>query len=86
MSVISEKENNVCSGKEAAIKQFEDLKLTHSAEVSQLESEVQSLLTEIEILKSSNHEKLVEAEHLAEMEESQAEQEKQALRNQIDEL
>jgi len=67
MSVISEKDSNVSSGKEQALKQFEDLKLTHQAEVSNLESEVQTLKGELEILRSSYEERLAEADCKAQM-------------------
>jgi hypothetical protein len=62
MSVISEKQNNVTSGKEAIQKEIENLKLTHQAEISNLENELHNLQGEIEIVKSSYEEKLAEAE------------------------
>ena len=52
MQVISDKDSNDNSGKEQTMKQFEDVKLRHQAEVSQLDSSVQSLQSESE----SSHE------------------------------
>lgn len=86
MTVISEKDSNVSSGKDAAMKQLEDLKLTHQAEVSNLENEIQNLKGEIEILKSSYEERLAEADCKAQMEIQQMESEKFSLKNQIEDL
>ena len=62
MQVINDKDSNDNSGKEQTMKQFEDVKLRHQAEVSQLDSSVQALQSEIEMLKSIEHEAGIEFE------------------------